>query len=118
MRLFFGGKRNQEIIDLPEAELLALARRELKEILRWDVEPELGRVYRWSRVMAQYEVGHLQLVKAIEQLTQELPRFHLAGNAYQGIGIPDCIRSGQKAALKILETSSFPANTKVGSQLR
>ena len=84
-----------------------VARRELREILGWDIEPELARVYRWSRAMAQYEVGHLDHIKTIERLAGELPHFHLAGNAYQGIGVPDCIRSGEKAALAILKNVSM-----------
>jgi len=107
LRAFFGGKRNQDLVGLPETELIALARREFREILGWDIEPELARVYRWSRVMAQYEVGHLDRIKTIERLAGELPNFHLAGNAYQGIGIPDCIRSGEKAALAILKNVSI-----------
>jgi oxygen-dependent protoporphyrinogen oxidase len=103
LRTFFGGKRNHDLIGLADADLVAIARRELKEILRWDVEPELVRVYRWSRVMAQYEVGHLERIKRIERLAAELPDFHLAGNAYQGIGIPDCIRSGENAVREILK---------------
>jgi protoporphyrinogen/coproporphyrinogen III oxidase len=106
LRAFFGGKRNQDLIGLPETELIALARRELREILGWEIEPELARVYRWSRAMAQYEVGHLDHIKTIERLAGELPHFHLAGNAYQGIGVPDCIRSGEKAALAILKKVS------------
>jgi len=102
LRAFFGGKRNQDLIGLADAELIAIARRELKEILRWDVEPELARVYRWSRVMAQYEVGHMERIRTIEGLASELSRFHLAGNAYHGIGIPDCIRSGERAAHEIV----------------
>jgi oxygen-dependent protoporphyrinogen oxidase len=48
--------------------------------------------------MAQYSVGHLERLDRIERLRQQLPRLALAGNAYRGIGIPDCIRSGQEAA--------------------
>ena len=106
LRTFFGGKRNQDLMGASDADLVAIARSELKEILRWDVEPELERIYRWSRVMAQYEVGHLERIKKIEHLSGELPRFYLAGNAYQGIGIPDCIRSGEKAAGELLRHSS------------
>ena len=102
LRSFFGGKRNHDLIGLADSELVATARHELKEILGWDVEPELVRVYRWSRVMAQYEVGHLQRTKRIERFVAELPGFQLAGNAYKGIGVPDCIRSGQRAVEGIL----------------
>ena len=41
-------------------------------------------------------------VPGIERLRQRLPKLALAGNGYRGIGIPDCIRSGQEAAKQIL----------------
>jgi len=98
LRLFFGGTRIEDILQWPEEEILVLARRELQEILGLDAEPLLARVYRWSRAMAQYEVGHLARVAEIERLRAQLPGLYLAGNALQGIGVPDCIRSGKAAA--------------------
>ncbi len=112
LRAFFGGKRNQELMDRSQEELLGIARQELSDILRWKVEPEIARVYRWSRVMAQYDVGHLDRVSEIEALIPQIPHLHLAGNAYHGIGIPDCIRSGEDAARKAVLSvpSSQPAS--------
>jgi oxygen-dependent protoporphyrinogen oxidase len=55
--------------------------------------------------MAQYEVGHLDRLAEIERLRAELPGLALIGNAYRGIGVPDCIRSGRDAAAEI--TKSF-----------
>ena len=52
--------------------------------------------------MAQYGVGHLERLGRIERLCQELPGLAFAGNGYRGIGIPDCIRSGQEAANQVL----------------
>jgi oxygen-dependent protoporphyrinogen oxidase len=52
--------------------------------------------------MPQYEVGHLERVNEIEKLASELPGLTLAGNAYRGAGIPDCIRSGETAAEMLL----------------
>jgi oxygen-dependent protoporphyrinogen oxidase len=52
--------------------------------------------------MAQYGVGHLERLDRIERLCQQLPGLALAGNAYRGIGIPDCVRSGQAAASQLL----------------
>ena len=48
--------------------------------------------------MPQYHLGHLDRVKRINDRTASLPAFALAGNAYTGPGIPDCIRSGEAAA--------------------
>jgi protoporphyrinogen/coproporphyrinogen III oxidase len=60
-------------------------------------------VHRWPASMAQYAVGHGSRVSAIEERLQGLPGLYLAGNAYSGIGISDCIRTGTSAAEKALE---------------
>ncbi len=52
--------------------------------------------------MAQYSVGHLDRLARIQALCQELPGLALAGNGFNGIGVPDCVRSGTEAATKIL----------------
>jgi oxygen-dependent protoporphyrinogen oxidase len=53
--------------------------------------------------MAQYAVGHQERMKRVEELLAELPRLRLAGNAYDGIGIPDCIRTGRQAAKELVQ---------------
>ncbi len=65
-------------------------------------EPLFARVYRWKSAMAQYGVGHLDRLDRIERLRQQLPGLALAGNAYRGIGVPDCVRSGRDAAKAIV----------------
>ena len=52
--------------------------------------------------MAQYGVGHLERLDRIERLRQQLPGLALAGNGFRGIGVPDCVRSGQEAAKQVL----------------
>jgi oxygen-dependent protoporphyrinogen oxidase len=56
--------------------------------------------------MAQYPVGHLDCVAEIEALITRLPGFALAGNAYRGIGIPDCVRSGEEAAQALVDAAA------------
>jgi len=81
-------------------------RNELQEILRLRAQPLFGRVYRWKSAMAQYGVGHLDRLERIERLCQRLPGLALAGNAYRGIGVPDCVRSGREAAIKLAPAPS------------
>ena len=100
-RLFFGGTRRPELVDLPDDALLALARAELGEVLGVSGEPTLVRIVRWRRAMPQYHVGHLARVERIERRVAAVPWLALAGNAYRGVGIPDCIRSGQLAAERV-----------------
>jgi oxygen-dependent protoporphyrinogen oxidase len=61
--------------------------------------------------MAQYSPGHLGRLERIEAATRELPGFALAGNAFRGIGVPDCIRSGQQAAATVAKLASVLLGT-------
>jgi oxygen-dependent protoporphyrinogen oxidase len=76
--------------------------RELQDLAGVRGEPRFHRIFRWPRAMAQYGVGHAQRIAEIQELAAEVPGLHLAGNAYSGIGIPDCVRTGKQAAEKIL----------------
>ncbi len=98
LRCFLGGMRDPAAMDFSDAETLAVVRRELKEILGITAEPLLARVYRWPRALAQYTVGHARRLETIRQRLGGHRGLFLCGNAYQGIGIPDCIRSGRTAA--------------------
>jgi oxygen-dependent protoporphyrinogen oxidase len=106
LRAFLGGMRNEALLDAPDEQLVSVVRKELAEILGErvvgaSVEPEITQVARWRRAMAQYSVGHPERVKRINQRVEALPGLKLAGNAYDGIGIPDCIRLGRKAAKEL-----------------
>jgi oxygen-dependent protoporphyrinogen oxidase len=108
LRAFLGGAKNEALLDQPDEVLVATVRRELSEILGASVagqhvEPEQTQVSRWRQAMAQYAVGHQQRMKRIAAQVAELPGLRLAGNAYDGIGIPDCIRTGRKAARELME---------------
>jgi oxygen-dependent protoporphyrinogen oxidase len=70
------------------------------------IEPEHTQVSRWRRAMAQYAVGHQQRIERIAARVAGLPGLRLVGNAYDGIGIPDCIRLGRKAAKELLAVST------------
>jgi oxygen-dependent protoporphyrinogen oxidase len=102
LRAFAGGALQPEIFALNEAEMSARVEADLRQLLGISEDPLFIEVAKWERSMPQYEVGHLERVDAIERLANELPRLTLAGNAYRGAGIPDCIRSGETAAQALL----------------
>jgi protoporphyrinogen/coproporphyrinogen III oxidase len=77
------------------------ARAELRGIMNIEAEPVFHNIARWPNSMAQYTVGHEQRVTRIEEIVRAIPGLYLAGNAYHGIGIPDCVRMGQEAATAI-----------------
>ena len=105
LRCFFGGTADEEILNESDDSLLAIARRELNRILGLRASPVFHSISRWPRSMAQYNVGHMARVKQIKDRAAAFPGLHLAGNAYEGIGIPDCIRTGRAAAKEILAGS-------------
>jgi len=102
VRCFLGGARDEPILEASEEEILQIVRDELRQIIALNAEPLFARVYKWKSAMAQYSVGHLERLQRIELLRQKLPGLALAGNGYNGIGVPDCVRSGADAAGKIL----------------
>ena len=73
-------------------------RRELRELLGITQAPMLTRIHRHAGAMPQYQVGHLERMRRIDAGLEQHPGLHLAGNAYRGVGIPDCVRSGERAA--------------------
>ena len=101
VRLFFGGARHEAALTLSDDEAVALARHELESITGFNAAPTFHRVWRWPRAMPQYDVGHLELIEEIETLQAKLPGLALIGNAYHGLGVPDCIRSGREAAERL-----------------
>jgi len=98
LRCFLGGSRDPEVLGLSDDEAVARVRQEIHEILSFSAEPLFYRVHRWPSSMAQYVVGHAERVKAIQAEVAKLPGLFLAGNAFSGIGISDCIRTGRTAA--------------------
>lgn len=105
-RVFIGGACQAELVELPDEELFTIAQRELGELLGVRGEPELRELVRWRKAMPQYHLGHLERVARIENFAAELPNFALAGNAYHGVGIPFCVRSGEAAAETILRSAT------------
>ncbi len=102
LRCFLGGSRDEQVLQLPDDEILNIVREELRQVLNLKAEPLFTRVYRWKKAMAQYTVGHLDRLRRIEELLKRAPGLALAGNAYRGIGVPDCVRSGEIAAQQVL----------------
>ena len=103
IRCFIGGAMQGELVDLSDRQLVQLALSELDQLIGIDGVPELDFVVRWRNAMPQYHVGHLDRVDAIETELHSFPTLAVAGNAYRGVGIPVCIRSGIEAAAKIAE---------------
>lgn len=97
-RVFLGGAKRPLPADASDNDLRDVALRELREVMGIDAAPVLCRVDRFDRAMPQYHVGHLDRVSAIQSRAAAVPGLYLAGAAYGGVGIPDCVSSGERAA--------------------
>ncbi|HEX3155285.1 MAG TPA: protoporphyrinogen oxidase [Candidatus Angelobacter sp.] len=109
LRCFFSSSRMPDLLTHSDEALQQLARQELKEILGPTAEPKFARTFRWDRAMAQYETGHLDRVAEMEKIIAEMPGFHIIGNSFYGIGVPDCIKSARLAVEQITSGVSQPA---------
>jgi oxygen-dependent protoporphyrinogen oxidase len=98
LRVFIGGALQPELLELNDAQLLSLVTADLRDLIGVSVPPLFSEIARWRSSMPQYHLGHLERVKRIEERLTAQPSLAIAGNAYSGIGIPDCIRSGEQAA--------------------
>jgi protoporphyrinogen/coproporphyrinogen III oxidase len=107
LRCFFAGSSAENIWPLSDDAIIAVVRNELQQILGRRSAPLFARVYKWKSAMAQYGVAHLERLSRIDLLRRQLPKLALAGNGYRGIGVPDCIRSGQEAAKQLLNPQTL-----------
>jgi oxygen-dependent protoporphyrinogen oxidase len=98
VRCFLGGANDQAVLKLGDEEIVAIVRRELKQITGLAADPWFVKIYRWERSMAQYTPGHLERIERISATPQRMRNLSIAGNFYKGIGVPDCIRTGKEAA--------------------
>ena len=101
-RCFLGGMEDAGVLNETDQNIIAAVLDELREIAGVTAPARFTRISRWPRSMAQYTVGHPARETELEARVARIPGLYIAGNAYQGIGIPDCIRMGKAAAEKIL----------------
>lgn len=98
LRIFIGRAGQDGFEKHDDQSLLTIARREVASTLGLTAKPQLQRVFRWPRAMPQYNLGHPERLQTIDARLAQFLGLYLAGAAYRGVGIPDCIHSGQQAA--------------------
>ncbi|HET9283544.1 MAG TPA: protoporphyrinogen oxidase [Candidatus Angelobacter sp.] len=108
LRCFFSSSRLADLLSYSDDDFEIMAQQELKDILGISSQPIFARTFRWDRAMAQYETGHLERVVAMEKIMGDMPGFHIIGNSFHGIGVPDCIKSARLAVERITSYASQP----------
>jgi len=103
LRAFVGGALQPEMFALDEERMTEAVRRDLRDLLGVESPPIFAHVEKWPRSMAQYHTGHLERLKRIRARLRPFPTLALCGNAYEGAGLPDCIRGGESSADYLLK---------------
>jgi oxygen-dependent protoporphyrinogen oxidase len=117
VRASLGGDHHATLVAQSDSEVLELAGDELSRLLAINGAPVFGRVRRHMFALPQYRLGHRQLVGTLQTRLADIPGLTLAGNAYGGIGVPQCITSGQRAAEQIAEYLEARANFRLGARV-
>jgi oxygen-dependent protoporphyrinogen oxidase len=111
LRAFVGGALQPEMFALDEERMADAVRRDLRDLLCVEAPPLFAHVEKWPRSMAQYHLGHIERIERIRARTQSLPALALCGNAYDGAGLPDCVRGGESVASVLLKHLRPPSES-------
>ncbi len=103
MRAFLGGAMHPEVYSWDDARIEEAVLADLRDLLGVQGRPLFTHLSRWPRSMPQYPVGHLDHVARIREQLASYPGLDVAGNAFGGVGIPDCVHAGESAAERIVE---------------
>lgn len=103
IRCFVGGAKNEDLVFLSDDKIAQIVSEDLKDILGLEAEPILRRIFRWHKAMPQYTIGHEERVASLEERMESHRGLYLAGSAYHGVGISDCIRMGEERASEVLD---------------
>jgi oxygen-dependent protoporphyrinogen oxidase len=100
VRCFVGGVGDEDVLDATDEELVDACAAHLAAVLDLPDRATASSVVRWMRAMPQYELGHVERVRSIRR---ELPPgVFVTGSAYDGVGIPDCVRAAGETAEQVL----------------
>ena len=106
IRCYVGGTGRESILERDDSSLVAYVKDELRLIAGIRCQPLLTKIYRWPRALPQYTAGHLDRVQQIHHALRSFDGLYLTGAAYNGIGIPDCIREGSQTARELVRNAS------------
>ncbi|MEW6002868.1 MAG: protoporphyrinogen oxidase, partial [Nitrospirota bacterium] len=103
LRTMLGGVRASELAMQDEAKLVNIVTDELRDIMDIRIEPDFVRVYRHEKAIPQYSPGHAKKLTIIDEMLSRYKGLYLAGNAYRGIGVNDCIENSYKLAERVVK---------------
>jgi oxygen-dependent protoporphyrinogen oxidase len=107
LRCFIGGAIQPEAYEWDDSSMIDRAHKEVSELLQIKSRPLFTMVHRHPNSMPQYQVGHLEHIARINEKVSKYRGLALAGSAYSGVGIPDCVHSGETAAEGVLKAVGY-----------
>ncbi|MBV8552072.1 MAG: protoporphyrinogen oxidase [Acidobacteriaceae bacterium] len=107
LRAFIVGNQALRLLDASDAALLDLVRADFRRLMGIHSIPRFSTLYRWPQSMPQYVVGHMQRQQRLAAALRNCTGLHLVGNAYDGVGVPDCVRLAKDTASSILLQSKL-----------
>ncbi|HET6964077.1 MAG TPA: protoporphyrinogen oxidase [Acidimicrobiales bacterium] len=104
LRVSAGRFGDERAMAMGDGDLAARLAEEVATMAGWDRAPDSSRVSRWPDAFPQYGVGHLSLVRGVEDgLRRDFPGVEICGSSYGGAGIPACIASGRAAGRRVTD---------------
>lgn len=104
LRAYVGRQGSESIVDQDDTTIIRHVKHDLREIMGIDDTPEFMEVNRWKHSMPQYEIGHSKHLQELRrELTHKKPGIFIGGAGLEGVGLPDCVAQGRKAAEQTLE---------------
>ena len=107
IRCFVGGPGQEEVVERDDESLIRAVLHDLKELMGITAYPVFQRIYRWHKANPQYDVGHLDKVGEIQALCAQFSGLYVTGSAFEGVGVPDCVRQGKQTAQKLITDIGF-----------
>jgi len=103
LRAFVGGARDPEVMSRMDGELVSAAQHELGRLLGIRGEPIFSKLHRWDRANAQHDVGHLDIIAAIDRRLAALPGLFVTGSGFRGVGVPDCVADARATGAQVAQ---------------
>ena len=104
LRVMTGGARAPGLAMLEERKLTDLVRAELRSMTGITAEPEFCQIYFHKRAIPQYHVGHARLLEQLQVEMKQFPGLYLAGNAFRGVSLNDCVYNAFRIAGSVAKT--------------
>ncbi|USB32261.1 protoporphyrinogen oxidase [Paenibacillus sp. YPG26] len=99
LRCYVGRSGDEQNVQLPDDSLTELVLKDLRELMGITATPLFSEITRLPKSMPQYPVGHLQQIAGLrEELKSKAPGLYVTGAAFEGVGLPDCIKQAKELA--------------------